>query len=105
MQTIAVVSEHASPLAALGGVDSGGQNLYVAHVARGLAHLGHRVDIYTRLDNPGLPAQLDWYDNVRIIHVPAGPAIALPKESLLPHMKASDSICRTTCVITGLTMT
>jgi len=88
MQRIAVVSEHASPLAALGGVDSGGQNLYVAHVARGLARLGHRVDIFTRRDNPGLPAQLDWLDNVRIIHVPAGPAMALPKESLLPHMKA-----------------
>lgn len=87
MQRIAIVSEHASPLAALGGVDSGGQNLYVAHVARGLARLGHHVDIFTRLDNPGLPAQMDWFDNVRIIHVPAGPAMALPKESLLPHMK------------------
>ena len=88
MQTIAIVSEHASPLAALGGVDSGGQNLYVANVARELARLGHRVDIFTRLDSPSLPAEIDWFDNVRIIHVPAGPAIALPKESLLPHMKA-----------------
>ncbi|WP_242444364.1 glycosyltransferase [Advenella sp. S44] len=88
MQSIAIVSEHASPLAALGGVDSGGQNLYVANVARELARLGHRVDIFTRLDSPSLPAQIDWVDNVRIVHVPAGPAIALPKKSLLPHMEA-----------------
>jgi hypothetical protein len=30
---IATVSEHASPLAALGGVDAGGQNVYVARLA------------------------------------------------------------------------
>lgn len=31
---IALISEHASPLAAAGGVDAGGQNIYVAQVAR-----------------------------------------------------------------------
>ena len=34
MRKIALISEHASPLAATGGVDSGGQNIYVANVAR-----------------------------------------------------------------------
>lgn len=87
MQRIAIVSEHASPLAALGGVDSGGQNLYVAHVARQLACLGHRIEIFTRLDNPSLPQQMDWHENIRIIHVPAGPPVSLPKESLLPYME------------------
>ena len=38
---IALISEHASPLAVQGGVDAGGQNTYVAHVARSLAKLGH----------------------------------------------------------------
>ena len=37
---IALVSEHASPLAVAGGVDSGGQNIYVAHVARQLHRAG-----------------------------------------------------------------
>lgn len=37
---IALISEHASPLAVLGGVDAGGQNVYVAHVARQLAVRG-----------------------------------------------------------------
>ena len=86
MQRIAIVSEHASPLAQLGGVDSGGQNVYVANVARELARQGHCVDVFTRLDNPYLSDQMDWDDNVRVIHVPAGPARRLPKESLLPYM-------------------
>ncbi len=56
MQRIAIVSEHASPLAQLGGVDSGGQNVYVANVARELARMGHCVDVFTRLDSPYLSA-------------------------------------------------
>lgn len=88
MQRIAIVSEHASPLAQLGGVDSGGQNVYVANVARELARQGHCVDVFTRLDNPYLPDQMDWDNNVRIIHVPAGPARHLAKENLLPYMPA-----------------
>lgn len=86
MQRIAIVSEHASPLAQLGGADSGGQNVYVANVARELARQGHCVDVFTRLDNPFLSDQMDWDDNVRVIHVPAGPSRRLPKESLLPYM-------------------
>lgn len=86
MQRIAIVSEHASPLAQLGGVDSGGQNVYVANVARELARQGHCVDVFTRLDNPYLPAQMEWDENVRLVHVPAGPPRALPKERMLPYM-------------------
>ena len=44
------LSEHASPLALLGGVDAGGQNVYVDHVTRHLAASGHEVDILTRRD-------------------------------------------------------
>ncbi|MER7082123.1 glycosyltransferase family 1 protein, partial [Saccharopolyspora kobensis] len=40
---IDLVSEHASPLAALGGVDAGGQNAHVAELATGLARRGHDV--------------------------------------------------------------
>ena len=43
---IALVSEHASPLATLGGVDSGGQNVYVAQTARHLAAMGFHVDVF-----------------------------------------------------------
>jgi D-inositol-3-phosphate glycosyltransferase len=86
MRKIAIVSEHASPIAQAGGVDSGGQNIYVAQVARRLAAMGMQVDVFTRLDNPYLPSEMELDENVRIVHVPAGPAKSLPKEALLPYM-------------------
>lgn len=88
MSRIAIVSEHASPVAQAGGVDSGGQNIYVAQVARWLARLGHGVDVFTRMDNPNLPLEMEWDEGVRIVHVPAGPARDIPKEDLLPYMDA-----------------
>ena len=52
---IAMVSEHASPLAVLGGEDAGGQNVHVAALAMALADRGHTVEVFTRRDAPGLP--------------------------------------------------
>jgi D-inositol-3-phosphate glycosyltransferase len=83
---IALISEHASPLAVLGGVDAGGQNVYVAQVARHLAATGDLVDVYTRRDAPDLPSVVDVSPGVRVIHVPAGPAEPVAKEQLLRHM-------------------
>jgi D-inositol-3-phosphate glycosyltransferase len=85
---IAFISEHASPLATLGGVDAGGQNVYVAHLARQLADLGDQVDVYTRRDDPDLPDEVAWLPGVRVIHVPAGPPKPMAKEDLGPHMPA-----------------
>jgi glycosyltransferase involved in cell wall biosynthesis len=83
-QRIAIISDHASPLAAVGGIDSGGQNVYVAETARQLAARGHRVDVFARRDQPDLPEVVDWLPGVRVIHVPAGPAAFVRKEDLLP---------------------
>ena len=83
---IAMISEHASPLGALGGVDSGGQNVYVGQVSRNLADLGYEVDVFTRRDSNRVPRVVRWIEGVRIIHVPAGPPVRIPKEHLLPSM-------------------
>ena len=83
---VAMISEHASPLATIGGVDAGGQNIYVAHTARHLANLGYAVDIFTRRDNEDLPDVVDWLPGIRVLHVRAGPASFVRKESLLPYM-------------------
>jgi D-inositol-3-phosphate glycosyltransferase len=83
---IAMVSEHASPLGCLGGVDSGGQNVYVAQVAKHLAAFGHQVDVFTRRDDARQPRVVEWLPGVRVVHVPAGPPRAVPKEDLLPYM-------------------
>lgn len=83
---IAVISEHASPLASLGSKDCGGQNVYVAQLSGGLAALGYEVDVFTRRDHEALASVQPWIPGVRIIHVPAGPDAPLRKEDLLPHM-------------------
>jgi glycosyltransferase involved in cell wall biosynthesis len=83
---IALISEHASPLARLGSVDSGGQNVYVAQVARQLARRGYRVDVFTRRSDRLCPTWFDWEDGVRVIHVPAGPPLRIRKEEMFPYM-------------------
>ena len=90
---IAFISEHASPLAAVGGVDAGGQNIYVAHLARCLARAGHQVDVLTRRDAPDLLPVVDMCPGVRVLHIPAGPPEFVPKERLLGHMPAFTNAC------------
>ena len=85
---VAIISEHASPLAQQGGVDAGGQNVYVLHVAQALARLGHHVDVLTRRDQRALPTAVDMRPGVRVLHIDAGPPEFVPKEQLLPHMRA-----------------
>ena len=82
-----MVSEHASPLAAVGGVDAGGQNVHVAALAVALARRGHDVVVYTRRDDPSTPTRVRLARGVTVEHVIAGPAQALPKDALLPHMQ------------------
>ena len=86
MRKIALVSEHASPLASPGSIDSGGQNVYVAHVAKQLAQLGYLVDVFTRRDDSHQEQVVQWQPNIRVIQVPAGPAQYIPKEQLLSYM-------------------
>jgi D-inositol-3-phosphate glycosyltransferase len=83
---IAMISEHASPLATIGGVDAGGQNIYVAHTARHLANLGYSVDIFTRRDSEDVADIVDWMPGIRVFNVRAGPASFVRKEALLPHI-------------------
>ena len=85
--TIAMISEHASPLAHLGGVDAGGQNVAVAELSAALARRGHDVVVYTRRDDEDLPDRVDTEKGYAVVHVPAGPATAVPKDQLLHYMK------------------
>src|SRR5690606_28132752 len=84
---IAIISEHASPLGVVGGVDAGGQNIYVANIARRLARRGHRVDVFTRRDRAETPHIVEA-EGYRVIHVDAGPPQFVRKEDLFPLMPA-----------------
>ena len=88
MKRIAFISEHASPFAILGGVDAGGQNVYVSELAKQLAAGGYLVDIFTRRESPDVPRCVQWEEGVRVIHVDAGPPEVVNKEKLLPYMAA-----------------
>lgn len=90
-----MVSEHASPLAALGGVDAGGQNVHVAALSTALARRGHNVTVYTRRDSAGLPRRVRILPHLDVVHIDAGPAHPVPKDELLPFMgKLADGISR-----------
>jgi glycosyltransferase involved in cell wall biosynthesis len=85
---IALVSEHANPLATVGSVDAGGQNVHVAALAAGLAQRGHDVTVHTRRDNPSAPTRVRTAAGYTVDHVLAGPPSDVPKDELLPHMPA-----------------
>ncbi|MEV0202437.1 glycosyltransferase [Nonomuraea sp. NPDC050691] len=83
---IALVSEHADPLATIGGVDAGGQNVYVAALAAALGGRGHEVVVHTRRSGPSQPERVEVAPGVRVEYVDAGPAAPVPKDELPPYM-------------------
>lgn len=83
---IALISEHASPLATLGGVDADGPSTYAGCVASYLVEAGHQVDVFTRRDSTCITPVVNLRPGLRVIHVPAGPPEPLSCEQLLPHM-------------------
>ena len=95
---VAMISEHASPVALLGGVDAGGQNVYVDAVSRGLVAHGYETDVFTVRGELAHPEVVAWADGVRVIEVPVAAGAPLPKDALWPHMpafrNAIDSLAR-----------
>ena len=85
---IAMISEHANPLAVVGGVDAGGQNVHVGALAGELTRSGHDVTVYTRRDCGSSPDRVRSPEGYIVEHVPAGPPREVPKDELLPHMPA-----------------
>jgi D-inositol-3-phosphate glycosyltransferase len=84
---VAMLSYHTCPLATLGGKDTGGMNVYVKELTRKLGRLGIHVDVFTRSQDEHVPHVLHdlGYGN-RIVHVPAGPEVPLPKPELAVHI-------------------
>ncbi len=85
---IDLVSEHASPLAAVGAREAGGQNVHVAALARSLAALGADVRVLTRRDDPDVATSVELAPGIVVVHVDAGPPEPLARDELWPHMRA-----------------
>jgi len=84
---IAMISYHTCPLATLGGKDTGGMNVYVRELTRHLGQLGVHVDVFTRSQDEHVPHVLHdlGYGN-RVVHIPAGPEVPLPKAELAGYI-------------------
>jgi D-inositol-3-phosphate glycosyltransferase len=78
-----MLSYHTCPLAVLGGKDTGGMNVYVREVTQQLGENGVHVDVFTRSQDEHVPHVLHdlGYGN-RVVHIPAGPEVPLPKQEL-----------------------
>jgi D-inositol-3-phosphate glycosyltransferase len=83
---IAMLSVHTSPLATLGGKETGGMNVYVRDLSHELGRRGVAVDIYTRSQNPATPRIQPMTSNVRVIQVKAGPEAPYPKNRIYDHL-------------------
>jgi D-inositol-3-phosphate glycosyltransferase len=78
---ICMISYHTCPLAAPGGKETGGMNVYVRELMRQLGRRGYQVDCFTRSQDAGVPhiPDTDLGPNVRVIHVVAGDEAPISK--------------------------
>lgn len=83
---IAMVSAHTSPLAPLGGRETGGMNVYVLELSRELARLGYEVDVFTRRDDAIARPVEAIAENLRLVRIDAGPPEPIDKEAIVAHL-------------------
>ncbi len=84
LRRVAQISVHTSPLAALGGTDAGGMNVYIRELACNLARLGLPVDVFTRRTSPDQPEVTSPCEGVNVVAITAGPPAPLAKNDLFP---------------------
>jgi D-inositol-3-phosphate glycosyltransferase len=71
---IAMVSEHSY------------QRRYVVDLATALYRSGHQVTVYTRRSRYDQPPEDRANGGYRVVRLPAGPAIPVPRHELVPHL-------------------
>jgi D-inositol-3-phosphate glycosyltransferase len=87
IRRLAMLSVHTCPLAALGGKETGGMNVYVRDLSRELGRRGIYVDVFTRSQSPAVPRVSDALgQNGRTIHLPAGPEEPYDKNLVFDHL-------------------
>lgn len=86
IKRVAMISLHECPLASSEGKERGGINVYVYELGKALGHLGWQVDMFTRKQDTVNPDNVRVTKNIRVVHLPAGPATPLPKQQLMNHI-------------------
>ena len=90
---IAMLSLHTSPLAPLGGRETGGMNVYVREVAAQLAALGIAVDVFTRRSSTTEDEVREIAPAVggvgaRLVQITAGPKSRIERQEMIPFVEA-----------------
>jgi D-inositol-3-phosphate glycosyltransferase len=85
---VAMLSVHGCPLDQLGSREVGGMQVYVRELSRELGRQGMHVDVFTRRTDPELPRVVEFGERARVIHLDAGPARRIDKNSVVQHLPA-----------------
>jgi D-inositol-3-phosphate glycosyltransferase len=83
---VAMLSVHTCPLAAPGGKETGGMNVYVREVARELGRMGVEIDVFTRSQDASIARVVPLGERARVIHLPAGSEAPMPRERVAAHL-------------------
>ena len=94
LHRVAAFSVHTSPLAQPGRGDSGGMNVYVRSLMAALSRAGVRCDVFTRREDPDVAQVVELEPGIRVVHIDAGPASEIDKESLPPLLDVFSDRCR-----------
>jgi len=79
---LAVISYHTCPISDEADAEIGGMNIYVLELSKALARKGYQLDIFTRSQSEESPRVVQVNENLRVIHVPAGPQEPLSKKEI-----------------------
>src|SRR5262249_6212470 len=83
---VAMLSVHTCPLAALGGKETGGMNVYVREVSREVGRMGVSVDVFTRSQDPSIPRVVQLGERARVIHLAAGVEAPMARGRVYDHL-------------------
>jgi len=83
---VAMLSVHTCPLAALGGKETGGMNVYVRELSRELGRMGVEVGVFTRSQNAAIPRVVPLGARARVVHLAAGPQAPMPRAAIHAYL-------------------
>lgn len=85
IKRVAMFSMHSDPLAAIGSMEAGGQNVYIKNLVTHLDKIGWSVDVFCRLDSAHKKQVAKIGKRSRIIRLRAGRPIYVHKSQLRPY--------------------
>jgi len=85
-RSLAVITAHSCPYSEIGSAENGGMSVYAREVAAALARRDLPTVIFTRKEDAGAPAVVNFDDGTRLVHVVAGPEGPLGKDAIFYHL-------------------